>query len=432
MLRNNYQELVQWAKKSSKPLILLGARQVGKTHLIKQFAQNEFKQSLYLNFEETSEIKKYFEQTLSPKKIIDSLEIFLDQKITPQTLIIFDEIQECPRALTSLKYFAEDKTYQVISAGSLLGLSLSDASFPVGKVEFSYLGPLTFVEFLRALNPLIYEKYQQTKVSDFSLALHEKLLNIYLQYLFVGGMPEVVAEYIKTHDGALDHFNQTRAIQKNILKSYMSDFSKHAGKNNSLHLSSLWTECANQLGQSHDETTKRFRFQGALPGKKQFSQFESLFHWLDAASLILKSHIINLPEIPLDSFCKKSLFKTFYFDVGLLNATLNISIASILEQNLKTYKGFMAENFVAQELRALGHQKLYTWEGAQSEIEFLVTIDSDIIPIEVKSGKRTKAKSLGVYDSQYAPKKKIIFSMAPYKQSGTLFKVPLYAIEKII
>jgi predicted AAA+ superfamily ATPase len=302
----------------------------------------------------------------------------------------------------------------------------------VGKVEFLYLGPLSFAEFLRAHNPLIFDKYQETEISDFSLALHEKLLNIYLQYLIVGGMPEVVAEYIKPHDGQNEHFNHIRAIQKNILKSYMSDFTKHAGKNNSLHLSSLWTECANQLGQSHDATTKRFRFQGALPRKKQFAQFESLFHWLDVASLILKSHIINLPEIPLDSFCKNSLFKTFYFDIGLLNSTLNISVASILEQNLKTYKGFIAENFIAQELRALGHHKLYTWEGAQSEIEFLITIGPNIIPIEIKSGKRTKAKSLTVYEAQYAPKKKIIFSMAPYKQSGSLFKVPLYAASKII
>lgn len=431
MQRFQYSSLVQWKTSSVKPLILMGARQVGKTHILKLFASQEFEQHHYINFEENPQFKSAFEKSLSAQNIISQLELFLEKKIATQDLILFDEIQDCPKALTALKYFAENSDYKVIAAGSLLGVKLNSESFPVGKVEFEFMHPMTFLEFLQAANPFLFEKYQEAKLKDLEGILHNKLTEHFLKYLYIGGLPEVVQFYVNNQEKGLEGLQQARLIQQNILKSYLSDFAKHSGKVNALQLASLWSECARQLGQSQDGSIRRFKFQGALPGKKQFSQFENIFHWLEQASLIIKSHVIETSEAPLNIHIKNSLFKAYIFDIGILNAQLNIPAKTILEQTVGFYKGFIAENFIAQELHALS-KPLFSWEKGQSEIEFLIESNNEILPIEVKSGSRTRAKSLSVYSDLYNPKNKIIFSLSEYKENSGLYKVPLYAIDKFL
>ena len=434
MLREKYKKISYLLDKNTKPLILLGSRQVGKTYILKEIGKAEFKAFYYFNFEQNPQLKAIFEKCLNVEQIVASLEIFLNQKIRPSDLIIFDEIQECPKALTSLKYFAEfeKEKYHVIAAGSLLGVKLNNENFPVGKVHFEYLNSLSFSEFLLATNPFLFEKYFSANLESLNGILHEKCVESYLNYLYVGGMPEAVKCFTQKNSQGLEKYQNVREVQEDILKSYLADFAKHAGKANSMHLHAIWNECARQIGNVKDESTKRFKFQGVIPGKKQFSQFENAFHWLEHASLIIKSHIINKPELPLDSYIKNSLFKCFIFDVGLLNAMINTSAKTILEQSMETYKGFIAENFVAQELRNIGHSKLYTWEGKSSEIEFVIPIQDQIIPIEVKSGTRTRSKSLKIYSDQYSPHKKIIFSLCPFSTNGNLWKVPIYAVGKAI
>lgn len=433
MTRKKYSDLLKWKDESDKPLIVNGARQVGKTHLVRLFGQTEFTKYHYFNFEENPELHKIFSQSLSVKKIVQNLELISSIPINKSELIIFDEIQACPKALTSLKYFSEDHTYKIISAGSLLGIHLNEESFPVGKVEFLDLFPLNFSEFLEVTNNFLFQKYQVANISELVGVLHDKLVETYLNYLYVGGMPEVVYYFANhAHENNLEHLLNVRAMQNNILKSYHSDFAKHSGKVNAMSLSSVWKNCALQIGQVQDDSVKRFKFQHVLPGKKQFSQFENIFNWLEKASLILKTYIIDKPEIPLLAYTKNSLFKAYIFDTGILNAFLEISPQIIFSQSLQTFKGFMAENYVAQELSSHGHKNLFCWEGKSSEIEFIIELNGVLCPLEVKSGLRTRSKSLQVYAEKYKPRKKIICNLGPYSENNGLYKVPLYAVEKII
>jgi predicted AAA+ superfamily ATPase len=432
MTRKKYDNILNWKDKSRKPLIINGARQVGKTHLVKLFGQSEFKKYHYFNFEENQELHQVFIHNLNANKIIHDLELLSGTAIDKSELIIFDEIQACPRALTSLKYFKEADTYKIISAGSLLGIHLNDESFPVGQVDFIDLHPLNFSEFLEVTNNFLFQKYQAAQLSELIGLLHDKLVEAYINYLFVGGMPEAVYFFASTNEKNLKHLMEVRTIQNNILKSYHADFAKHSGKVNSMSLSNTWKNCALQIGQVHDDSVKRFKFQNVLPGKKQYSQFENIFNWLEKASLIIKTHIIDKPEIPLLAYTKNSLFKAYVFDTGILNAILEIPAHAIFNQSLQTFKGFMAENFVAEELASYGLKSLFCWEGKSSEVEFVIELNGLHFPLEVKSGTITRSKSLQVYAEKYQPEKKFICSLKPYSENGNLFKIPLYALEKIL
>jgi uncharacterized protein len=430
MHRKKYDHLASWQKRQGKPIILMGARQVGKTYLLKQFARENYQVFHYFNFEESKPLHHIFENDLIVSKIIGGLELVTEKKIEKSDLIIFDEIQECPQALTSLKYFCENSEYRIIAAGSLLGLQLSPSSFPVGKVEFEYLYPMSFEEFLKAKSSLLYEKYQESNLENIPSLLHEKLNEAYLNYLFVGGMPEAVKSFTEGRLEGIDLFKDVRRIQKNILKGYLADFAKHSGKVNSMHIERVWQECAIQIGLQKDESVKRFRFRDVLPGKKQYLEFQNIFNWLEKEGLIHLCRLVEKPEFPLAAYTKESLFKAYLFDSGILGAMLGISPAEILHSTLTTYKGFIAENYMATQLKVLGHESLYYWQGRASEIEFIINKEGSSIPIEVKSGHRTHSKSLSVYREKFNPVQTHLFSMQPYFHSNGQYKIPLWGVEK--
>lgn len=431
MERNCYQKLLKWKDSGTKPLVLLGARQVGKTYLLKHFAQINYSSFHYFNFEQTKKLHDYFEEDFYPDKIIENLQFYIEKTISADHLIIFDEIQECPMALKSLKYFCEDGRFKVVAAGSLLGLQLSSESFPVGKVDLQYLHPLSFKEFLQASNQFLYRQYVETSVDQVPLALHDKLKDEYLKYLFVGGMPEAVKYFLQAQDEqGIEKYLGVRKIQQDILQGYYADFAKHSGKVNSMHINKTWQQCAIQIGKQKDESVKRFYFKDVLHGKKQYSQFQSIFNWLDKAGLIHMCHLVESPQIPLKAYSKESFFKAYIFDVGILGAMIDIPFSQILEERPDTYKGFLAENFIAIHLRIIGRDNLYYWTGKQSEVEFLLQQQYEVIPIEVKSGSRTKSKSLLSFRNKYSPSQMHVYSMQAYSENNGLLKIPLWAIEK--
>lgn len=403
---------------------------MGKTYLIKEFGQNEFSNSHYFNFESDKNLNLIFEKNLNPSQIIHDLELIIEKKITETDLIIFDEIQVCPHALTSLKYFCEEKKYKIIAAGSLLGLMFNQESFPVGKVEFEELGPMTFEEFVKAKSEFIYNEYIKLPLDSMSDIMHEKLTKIYLEYLFVGGMPEVVSYFTSEKEISISIHKEVRRLQKNLQMRYLADFAKHCGKINSMHLEKVWSEVSRQIGQSLDGSIKRFKFKDVLPQKKQYSQFENIFNWLEKANLVNRTYIIDIPQVPLSTHISEAMFKAYLFDVGILNCHLDISYQEILNQEVKTFKGFIAENFVSIHLRQLGIISSFCWQKNESEIEFLINLRGEIYPLEIKSGKRTRCKSLVVYKGKYLPQKMFILSLAKFEIKNELIKVPLYGIEK--
>lgn len=415
MERLALKELLGWKeKKGRKPLILRGARQVGKTYLLKEFGSRFFPKYHYINFEKNQKACKIFIEDLDPKRIISELEILLSGSIdTAQDLLIFDEIQECPLALTSLKYFHEDMPQMaLVGAGSLLGVRLNGVSFPVGKVDFLSIFPMNFQEFLMALNETraleILEKLRWD--STLPDILHDILWQRFKWYLVVGGLPEVVKTFLKKKDHIFEALTEVREIQQFLILSYLADMAKHAGKVNTLHLERLWHSIPNQLAQSDDGSTKRFIFKEAVPGINRYSDLVGVIDWLEAAGLVLKVRIVHSAKLPLSAFTKENFFKLFVFDIGILGALSQLLPQTILEQDFGSYKGYMAENYVAQEFAAKGVSPLYCWEEQTAEIEFLRDIQGDLIPIEVKSGKQTKAKSLKIFQEKYQPPYEIIFS----------------------
>lgn len=384
--------------KNRLPLVLLGARQVGKTWILKQFAKTNYTQYHYFNFEENPNLSLCFE-SLDVDKIIEQLSIQVSFAISCEDLIIFDEIQLAPRALTSLKYFAEDQRYQIMSAGSHLGLGLGQESFPVGKVTFHTLYPMTFSEFLAA-NEV---HYSQEKSSLQTHQLNEQFRN----YIFVGGMPAAVKIWNNISEPLVYRIKATRDIQEAILLGYKNYFAKYCETKDALYIGKLYEEIATQLFKYHDESVKRFKFKGALKGKKEFGQFETYFHWLEKSGLIYKTFVINHePHYPLMTNKTESMFKAFYHDLGLLNATLGITYQVLMEQKFGYYKGFILENFAATQLILYSHKaQLYSWSENESEIEFLwANNDGSIIPIEIKSSKKSRSKSLDSYIKRYSPK----------------------------
>ncbi|KPA18612.1 ATPase AAA [Candidatus Magnetomorum sp. HK-1] len=434
MKRNAYKQLIAWKSiEDRKPLVLIGARQVGKTYLLTEFGRSVYPDVHIFNFQEKATLHQIFERDLDVKRIIEELSIIQRKDIDIQRdLVFFDEIQDCPKAVTSLKYFYEKMPeLHIVSAGSLLGLQLGVSSFPVGKVDIYHLYPMSFEEFLYASKDTftikLYDEMNRTE------AAHQLLWEYACQYFYVGGMPKAVKNWF-TDCGIQVRIDKVRKTQNDILTGFHHDFAKHSGKVNALHISTLFKNIPTQLSIVQDGSAKRFRFKDVLAKKRTYAHLSGVISWLDAASLIHKVYLIeSRPQIPLSSYIKENKFKIFLFDVGLLGAMLELSYYDFIHQQYGMMKGFFAENFVACELKAMGMSNLYSWTQSKSEIEFIYSSKtSEIIPIEVKSGKRTKSKSLKSYINRHSPQKtiKLVGKVGGYHPNQIV--LPLYYATKII
>jgi uncharacterized protein len=432
MKRALYTQLLQWKQNPHrKPLLLNGARQVGKTWLLKEFGKTEYPNFHHLDFDRNgAQLDPLFEMDLSPEKLLQNLSIFLEKKIAPETdLLIFDEIQNCPRALTSLKYFCEEMpALNLCAAGSLLGVSLSRESFPVGKVDMLHLYPMRFEEFLEAggqtgLLEFIGNAFTKKEIPH---AAHEKLCDLLKDFYVVGGMPQAVQAFLRSGD-KFSGFMSARDVQKALVEGYQGDFQKHAGKSNALYIQSLFRNIPVQLARTMDESVTRFRFKDVIPGKKSYRDLEGPISWLVKAGLALQALIAERAELPLLSFCKQNFFKLYLFDIGILGAMLDLAPRTLALENYGMMRGFFVENFVAAELKAGGSEHLIGWSEGSSEIEFLLSGEYGIVPLEVKAGHRTKAKSLGQYFHKYGPARAIKLSQKNIDLStGNVVYIPLY------
>jgi hypothetical protein len=431
MKRQLYKQLIAWKNSSRrKPLLVQGARQVGKTYLLKEFGHQEYANLAYFNFEQEPDLTQIFNQSMNVSYLISNLSAFLGKKITPQeTLIFFDEIQASPKAVTSLKYFCEDaKKFQIVAAGSLLGVSITrDTSFPVGKVNFLMLYPMNFFEYLEAageqmLVQAISEMHDCQPLPDF---MHHRLLHHYKFYLYLGGMPEVVQNFLYDQD-----ISAVREIQKEILLSYERDFSQYTTKTEAIRISEIWQSIPMQLAREN----KKFKYSDVAKGGRA-SRFESSIEWLRKTGLILPTYHIKVPKLPMSGYAESNKFKIYLLDTGLLGAMLDLSSQTIVfpTKIFDEFKGAFVENFVAMNLISAGQDKLFYWSSQHSaEIDFLVEINQHIYPIEVKSGLSRKSKSLKVYYEKYKPEKIIRISPRNFKQDQNFMNVPLYAISQLV
>lgn len=429
MERNIYQSLIEWKQsKRRKPLVLNGARQVGKTYALKHFGKTSYKNMAYLNFERDEKLSQFFEDTLDPKQLIKIISIHTELEIEPSnTLLVFDEIQNSPKALNSLKYFCEEASeYHVAAAGSLLGVKTAgEKGFPVGKVNFLHLYPLTFFEFLSAVGQektrLFLEEYHTFE--PLPNPMHEKLIQLLKFYFFVGGMPEAVSEYAKT-----EKLNIVREIQSEILSAYEKDFAKHAPSNEIMKITTVWQQVHRQLAKEN----KKFIF-AAIRKSARGRDYEEAIQWLSDAGLIHKSYLVEVPKFPLSAYADSNIFKLFLADVGLLGAQSNLAPQTIIHGNLlfTEFKGALTENYVAQELIAAKRKEPYYWTSeGMAEIDFLIEDQHEIYPLEVKAGENQKKKSLLVYGQKYAPTKLIRTTTMNLKHDGAIYNYPLYLISR--
>ncbi|MDV2857718.1 ATP-binding protein [Oceanimonas sp. CAM02] len=428
MQRNLLNALIAWKKQPvRKPLLIDGARQTGKTYLLQELFGNTFANILRIDFLENPAYKEAFDGSLSPDELLMNIELLTNQAFNPETdLLILDEIGECERAVTSLKYFAEKTpSYFVAASGSNIGLL---NTFPVGKVEQYNLRPLTFQEFIYASNEQALIKAFNSQAS--TPAAHTKLMDKLTDYFFTGGMPEAVSAWYHFKDSSiLERVEKVTKIHADLVEGYRRDFGKYAGKVDATLIESVFNSIPVQLSLVSDESVKRFKFKHVHERKSRYSDFETAIHWLNRCRLALPNYPIEgLPKSPLAAYKKENMVKLFLFDVGLLNHILGSSYKEIKQQNYE-YKGYVAENFVQQELTAIGIDPNYSWNDARAEIEFILATDKgDIIPVEVKSGKRTKAKSLASYVEKCAPSK--TFKLTGTQGSSALEKtnivMPLY------
>ena len=434
MNRHLLAKLLSWkAKPTRKPLLIDGARQTGKTWLLKNLLGKEFGRVLHLDFVENPGLAEIFEGSLSPKVLVPKIELHANQAFNPgQDLLILDEVGECQRALTSLKYFAEQvPAWFVAASGSNIGLL---RSFPVGKVEQHCLRPMTFAEFIQASgNALLIKAFE---AQDNSAVAHTRLSDQLTDYYFTGGMPEAVCEWFAQPDGSLLQRTEAVAqIHQNLLECYRKDFGKYAGKANPQLIESVFNAIPAQLSAVVDESVKRFRFKGVHPRKERYADFATAIDWLHKSLLVLPNYPLEGKlRSPLAAYRKPNMVKLFLFDVGLLNRMLGTSYSEIKEQSYE-YKGYVAENFVRQELAAMGMEPSYSWQNARAEIEFVLSNDrGEVIPVEVKSGRRTRAKSLRAYMDKYKPPLAIKLTGARARQPNTANKqtpitLPLHYVQ---
>jgi uncharacterized protein len=434
MKREILNDLHSWKKaKHRKPLLLLGARQVGKTWILKEFGSSAFPSIHVVDFSEKNKrLSGIFQESSDPEQILKDLNIFLEKRIDTTTdLVVFDEIQDEPAALKSLKYFSEKKTeLHLACAGSLLGVGLLDESFPVGKVDYLNMYPLSFQEFLNAsASEILIEEYEASiQTGKTTRILHDKLMECLRNYWITGGLPAAVVEFLDYKDDRYTAFSKVRNVQQNLIKDYQNDFGKHAGKVNAHHIRMVFENIPLQLASNIDSSVRKYIFKDIIPGRKGFGVVEGPISWLEHAGLIYKVPICSRAGIPLKAFTKSNFFKLQLLDIGLLGAMLELSPKTILENNYGTAKGFFIESYVLNELKKTMKTGIYSWSERNSEIEFLINIDDRIIPIEVKAGTRTKAKSLAQYLMKYEPDLAVKLMNTPLSPKGDrpVWKIPLY------
>lgn len=410
--------LIAWKNRPTrKPLLLDGARQTGKTYLLKNLLGQTFNRVFRIDFLESPVVAEAFADSLNPLDIVSNLELLTGQAFNPTSdLLILDEIGECDRAVTSLKYFAEQTpTWFVAASGSNIGLL---TAFPVGKVEQYNLRPLTFEEFLWASQePALIRAFEQQAQSS---SAHTQLMDKLTDYYFTGGMPEAVAAWFDNPDRSLlERITEVSSVHANLVEGYQRDFGKYAGKVNAQLIEAVFRHIPMQLSSVFDESVKRFKFKGIDARKSRYADFEGAIMWLHRCRLALKNYPIEgLPRLPFAAYQKENFVKLYLFDVGLLNHMLDTGYREIKKQAYE-YKGYIAENFVQQEFAALGIEPTFSWGDARAEIEFiLANEEGKIVPIEVKSGSRTRAKSLQSYIQKCQPHKTI-------KLTGTQGSSPL-------
>lgn len=430
MERIAYQSLLDWKHLSNrKPILLDGARQTGKTYLVERlFGEREFRQVHKLDFLENPTLSDVFEDTLHPDSLIGNIELALGVDINlQQDLIFFDEVGECERALNSLKFFAERRPdIYICASGSNLGLM---RSFPVGKVELLELFPMCFEEFVMASGSQSLLDAFRSK--ERNLTIHNLLWDILCDFYFVGGMPEAVAAWVQPTDGMNSRIRRVRDIQQSILAGLIRDFGKYDAPLPAIHIEAVFRNVAGQLAQYGDASVQRFYFNQALPGKKRYASLSGPISWLEKARLLWKCGLItSRPNPPLAAIAKENLFKLYLFDIGILGNLLDLTYTDHREQDL-TYKGFFAENFFATEYRARVSYPIYSWQQGNAEIEFLHrSHKGSIYPIEVKSGKRTRAKSLQSYIERIQPERAIKFANVPERTHVDRTSTwPLYDVQ---
>ena len=428
--RDIIEKLKAWKENPRrKPLVLQGARQVGKSWALKKFGKECFEDIVYINFDTMPALKEDFRRTKVPAQLIRQMEIMTGKPITPSsTLIILDEIQECNDALNSLKYFCEDAPeYAVVCAGSLLGgaLKRSGASFPVGKVNFMTLYPVSFAEYLRAIDAQLYRAYEMIDtIMAVPEVIHQQLTDAYKAYLVLGGMPEAVSAYIDTKD-----WDEAKAIQDGILQSYSLDFAKHINNKDIPRVFQVWGNLQDQLARED----KKFRYADVQKGARA-REYEGAIEWLCLAGLVHRVSALETPRLPLSAYKKSNAFKLYLNDVGLLGRKFDLDVQTVLAgDNLFTeFKGVMAENYVLQSLvRQFGNSQYYWTSGNMAEVEFVLQADGKIIPIEVKADKNVTAKSLAYYRKQYTPQLSVRLSTLNMRKDDDLLNLPLYLVDKM-
>lgn len=429
MKRDIYSKFKKWkASDRRKPLLLQGARQTGKTYILLEFGRKEYENVFYCNFEEDPALDQFFQRNLDPYRISAELSIYFNSEIRPgDQLLIFDEIQASNRALNALKYFAEERNdLHIAAAGSLLGVKMSGpGSFPVGKVNFLHLYPMTFLEFLDATGEKRYRRLLESIDSPIPIAdaFHLHLLDLLRQYFFVGGMPEAVKHFIATRNGP-----ETRTNHQEIIRSYVFDFAKHAPASDIPKLSLVWDSIPKHLAKEN----KKFVFSAVKKGARGHA-FENALNWLENAGLIHRAIAVGSSKHPLKHYADNGCFKVFGLDVGLLGAMANTPIEMMVqgERLFNEYEGAFVENYVAQQLVSRLPQPLFYWrsKGGKAELDFLCEFEGNIYPLEVKAGINPKSKSLKSYDGQFDPNGLVRANLLNLKRNGKILNIPLYAIS---
>lgn len=425
MKRTAMEKLVAWKSSDErKPMVLKGARQVGKTWLMKEFGKNYYKSFVYFNFDEEDELKSIFETNKNPQRIIELLSMIAGEKIHPlDTLVIFDEVQECPEALNALKYFKEKANeYHVIAAGSLLGTLLAKPkSYPVGMVNLLDIFPLTFEEFLGVTDAPLFTYYEGIhKEQQIEEIFHNRLLEAYNNYLIIGGMPECVSSWLKHKDPA-----KIAQIQRELIEVYENDFSKHNGKVNSGRILMVFRSIVTQLAKSNE----KFMY-GAVREGARARDFEEAIEWLVSAGMLNRIYNVSKLEHPLSAFDKLDQFKLFLFDTGLLKQMAGIDNSAILLKSTYQFKGPLTENYVLQQLRGQFDVMPRYFSSRNGEIDFVLQYGMDIIPVETKGGEDKSALTFKKYVADNHPQYAVRFSKMGYRKDGNITNIPLYLVGK--
>ena len=427
MKRYAINKLMDWKESQNrKPLIIRGARQVGKTWLMKEFGKTQYKKTIYINFEDNDLMREHFSKDLNTKRIIEGLELEHSKIDADNTLIILDEIQECPKALTALKYFYENNPeYHIVAAGSLLGVALhEDISFPVGKVDFLDLYPLSFLEFLDAMGEENFVKLLNKPDSDNIKTFKPKYIEWLKKYYYIGGMPEVVNDFVKNND-----YKKVRKIQENILDAYTNDFSKHISSTGKLKIDLLWESIPNQLTQE----SKKFVYKKIKQGARS-DEFEEALSWLINCGLVYKINRITKPAMPIRAYEDTKAFKLFILDVGLLCALSKLPARTLIDGDkiFTEFNGALAEQYVLQQLKTHDDMEVAYWisKSGNAEIDFIIQTDGYVIPVEVKATTNLQAKSLKVYREKFEPEISIRTSLADFEINNGLYNIPLFMAGK--